>query len=124
MPEEIMEPIKKRGRKPKKWDGEKANTIQAMAQYGMPQKAIAGAVGLSVTTLNKLYREELEAGSTAANMKVAQSLYESCVVERNVAAQIFWMKTRCGWKETQRVETQEVKSAEVQVIRIPDNGRD
>jgi hypothetical protein len=34
-----------------------------------------------------------------ATAMVAQSLYQNAVSKNNVAAQIFWLKTRGGWRE-------------------------
>ena len=34
-----------------------------------------------------------------ANLKVAQSLFQMATNGKNVAAAIFWMKARAGWRE-------------------------
>ena len=39
-----------------------------------------------------------------ATAKVAQSLYRMATEGNNVAAAIFWMKARAGWREKQQVE--------------------
>ena len=36
---------------------------------------------------------------TEANAKVAQSLFQMATQGKNVAAAIFWMKARAGWRE-------------------------
>src|SRR6185503_12562897 len=45
------------------------------------------------------YRDELDLGTTKANAQVAGFLFNSAR-NGNVSAQIFWLKTRAGWKET------------------------
>ena len=72
--------------------------VEAMAGYGIPQKAIARVMGLADKTLSKYYADELANGSTKATSKVAESLYRNAV-DGNVSAQIFWMKARAGWSE-------------------------
>ena len=36
---------------------------------------------------------------TEANVRVAQALYKNAVQNENVAAQIWWTKSRMGWKD-------------------------
>ncbi len=39
-----------------------------------------------------------------ATAKVAQSLFHTATVDKNVAAAIFWMKARAGWREKHEVQ--------------------
>ena len=59
--------------------------------------------GISIVTLHRHYRKELDHGRHQVNIKVVQSLYKAAV-EGNVTAQIFWAKTRLGWREKSEVE--------------------
>jgi len=58
-------------------------------------------------TLTKHFKNEIEAGRLKANVKVANALYRNATEPSNsaphgnIAAQIFWLKTRCGWSESQ-----------------------
>jgi hypothetical protein len=72
-----------------------------MSGYGVPEEGIAKAMQISPHTLRKYYRDELDHGMTKANSAVAQSLYKKALGEgsSSVTACIFWLKTRCGWKE-------------------------
>ena len=54
---------------------------------------------LDAKTLRKHFRSELDRGSIEANIKVAQTLFTMATVDKNVAAAIFWMKARAGWRE-------------------------
>lgn len=76
--------------------------VEAMVGYGVPVEHLAPLVGISQSTINKYYREELDSGTAKANAKVAQSLYQKALGDNtsSVAAAIFWLKTRAGWKET------------------------
>ncbi|WP_156995238.1 hypothetical protein [Elstera litoralis] len=49
-------------------------------------------------TLTKCFRDELSQGLEKANALVAQSLFQSALAGNNTA-QIFWLKTRAGWRE-------------------------
>ena len=75
--------------------------VEAMAGYGIPQPAIARVLGISVDTLQKYFRDELDVGAIKANAKVAESLFKKATSDSlgSVTAAIFWLKVRCGWKE-------------------------
>jgi hypothetical protein len=49
--------------------------------------------------LRRHYRKELDRGAVEATAKVAQSLFQMATVDKSVAAAIFWMKARAGWRE-------------------------
>jgi hypothetical protein len=90
-----------------------------MAAYGIPETEIAKVLGVSPTTLRKYCREELDTGSTRANAKVAEFLYNGIVgtapfeEERSrVASAMFWLKTRAHWKETSIHQHQELPPEE------------
>ncbi|WP_244408254.1 hypothetical protein [Roseomonas fluvialis] len=70
-----------------------------MAGFGVPHTDIATFLGIDAKTLRKHFREELDRGTTEANAKVAQSLFQMATQGKNVAAAIFWMKARAGWRE-------------------------
>lgn len=75
--------------------------VKMLAAMGIPQADIARVVGVSQRTLTKHYKAELETGGIEANAKVAQSLFKQATDPQkpNVAAGIFWLKTRAGWRE-------------------------
>jgi hypothetical protein len=70
-----------------------------MAGFGVPQEDMATHLGIDAKTLRKRFRAELDRGMVEANLKVAQSLFQMATQGRNVAAAIFWMKARAGWRE-------------------------
>lgn len=75
--------------------------VKTMAGMGLTQDEICAIVGISKPTLHKYYREELDAGAAEANAAVAQSLFKQATNKEkpNVAAAIFWMKARAGWRD-------------------------
>lgn len=82
--------------------------VQGYAACGTPEADIARLVGIDPKTLRKHYRDELDLAHLQANAKVAQSLYATAIDKtagiKHVTAAIFWLKTRAGFRETDRVE--------------------
>jgi hypothetical protein len=79
--------------------------VEQLSAFGIRQEdmcvMIEGANGRPITakTLRKYFERELAEGAVKANVKAAQALFKQ--VERgSVAAIIFWLKTRGGWKES------------------------
>ena len=78
---------------------EQRRTVKAMAGLGVPHEGIAILLEVDPKTLRKYFQSELDRGSVEATAKVAQSLFHMATVDKNVAAAIFWMKARAGWRE-------------------------
>ena len=83
---------------------ERRQVVEAMTGGGTTQAELARIFDIDEKTLRKHFREELDGGVTRANAAVAGGLFHNAVVKLNVTAQIFWLKTRAGWKETQVFE--------------------
>jgi len=83
-------------------DSTQRRQIEAMAAYGLPEAGIARIVGIEARLLRRHYGEELDTGQLKATARVAESLFRRATSEgpQSVAAAIFWLKTRAGWKET------------------------
>lgn len=77
--------------------------VEALAGYGVRQDEIALYLDIDPKTLRSHYREQLDKGVVKANVSVARSLHKQAV-EGNVAAAIFWLKSRAGFREKQEVE--------------------
>lgn len=82
---------------------ESKQLVASMASLGIPQEDIAKVVGVTAKTLRKHYGEELEVSAAKANAAVGGALY-SAAMSGDVRAQIFWCKTRLGWREVNRHE--------------------
>lgn len=82
---------------------EERKLVEKMAACGIPHAQISKVIGKDLKTIYKFCRDELDTAMAKANANVAAALYQSAI-KGNVAAQIFWCKTRLGWKETQVVE--------------------
>ena len=83
--------------------------VSALSSFGTPREDIAKYVKISVDTLNKYYKEELESSAIKANNTVGKYLFH--LASGNAlkdgathgdcrTAAIFWAKTRMGWRET------------------------
>jgi hypothetical protein len=83
---------------------EQRRTVRAMSGFGIPQADIATYLRVDPKTLRKHFRDELDLGSIEATSKVAQSLFRMATEGHNVAAAIFWMKARAGWREKHDIE--------------------
>lgn len=93
-----------RGGVPYQPTDEQRRLVKVMSGFGIPQQDIASQIGVDAKTLRKHFREELDRGMTEANMRVAQSLFNMATTGGSVAAAIFWMKARAGWREKHEVE--------------------
>src|SRR3990167_609908 len=72
--------------------------VAALNSFGNTQEEIASYLDICVDTLYKYYKYELKTAVIKANAKVAQSLYNKAVNQDDLAAQIFWLKTRGRWR--------------------------
>jgi hypothetical protein len=105
--------------------------VRSLAARGVPQDDIAKIVGCDPKTLRKRCRDELDRGMAEANSKVIGALFDNALAG-NVAAQIFWAKSRAGWRESKEPESKEpenlIQGTAVTltspVVILPDNHRD
>ena len=86
-------------------------TVKALSGYGVPQEDIAVHIDVDAKTLRKHYRRELDRGTIEANAKMAQTLFTMATVDKSVAAAVFWMKARGGWREKPLPDEEPVDSA-------------
>ena len=75
--------------------------VETLAGYGVPQDGIAKLLKISVSTLTRHFREELEDGVLKANAAVAGNLFRIATGDGKAAATaaFFWLKTRARWRE-------------------------
>ena len=77
--------------------------VLALAGFGTRHDDIAIYIGITKKTLYKNYREELDTGAIKANSAVAKTLYK-LAIDGDSRSCMFWLKTRAGWRETDRHE--------------------
>lgn len=94
----------KTGRPPYEPTAQNRTWVKLAAAGGIEQAHMAGALGITRNTLRKYYKGELANGSTDANVQVVGALFKKATSGANVIAQIWWTKSRMGWKEITTVE--------------------
>ncbi len=77
--------------------------VRTLSGFGARNEDIAQYIGITKATLEKYYAEELKNGKVKANAAIAETLFKKAR-DGNITACIFWLKTRAGWRETQKVE--------------------
>lgn len=76
--------------------------VAALSSFGITQVQAAAYIGISTCTLTKYYRDELDRALVDKTVAVANALFRNAVERNNVTAQIFFLKTRAGWREVDR----------------------
>ena len=91
-------------------------TVQLHATVGTRQEVIADLLGIDPKTLRLYYREELDFATAKANAQIGGALFKKAK-NGDTAAQIFWMKTRAGWKEKMDVDMNVGGNLTLQIVR-------
>lgn len=83
--------------------------VEEYAQVCDSDEQIALALGISYATLRRRkadseqFEQAIKRGKAKANVFVGGKLMQK-IKAGDTASIIFYMKTRCGWKETQKIE--------------------
>lgn len=86
--------------------------VEAYAAVGVPHHDLCKIIGISIKTLLKYYRSELDTGKAKANAQVAKSLFKQAM-DGNTSAAIFWLKAQAGWTEKQVIERLDIHKMEI-----------
>lgn len=81
--------------------------VKALFSFGNTQEQISTYLDIDVKTLLKYYRRELDIAVIQANAQVAKRLYHKAVIQDDLSAQIFWLKTRARWRTDDPVNIQD-----------------
>ena len=106
-----MNKPKKVGRKKIKLnDKETLNKIVELGSQGLTSGQIARCLGVSWSTIDRRRKEfeeiddAIKKGEALGVSRVANALYESATIDKNVTAQIFYLKNRSeNWSDRQEV---------------------
>ena len=106
-----MNKPKKPGRKKIKLnDKETLNKIVELGSQGLTSGQIARCLGVSWSTIDRRRKEfeeideAIKKGEALGVSRVANALYESAIIDKNVTAQIFYLKNRSeNWSDRQEV---------------------
>ncbi len=84
---------------------EQRRTVKAMSGFGVPHEGIAILLGIDAEdpaqALPRRAGPRLGRGDGQGRRR---RLFHMATVDKNVAAAIFWMKARAGWREKHEVE--------------------
>lgn len=98
---------------------ESRQLVQAYCWSGLTQERIASHLGISVPTLTKHYRDELDHGKEKMLAKVASTIFGIATQTRDLkaslTASIFILKTQGGWRENADTKTDDGNNREVEV---------
>jgi predicted ArsR family transcriptional regulator len=101
--------------------------VRYLAGVGVRQDDIAKMVGCAPKTLRKHLRDDLDRGVAEANATISGYLFTAAKAG-NIAAIIFWLKTRAHWREqmapNDQISDTNAESNSRVVVVLPDNGRD
>jgi hypothetical protein len=99
--------------------------VRHLAGLGVPQDDIAKIVGCAPKTLRKRFRDELDRGVAETNAMISGFLFNAAKAG-NIAAIIFWLKTRAHWRERAAADSPNANAGSTSdaVLVLPDNSRD
>jgi len=101
--------------------------VRFLAARGLRQTDIAKMIGCrDPKTLRRHFRDELDLGTAEVNVEVAGYLLNAAK-GGSVAAAIFWLKSRAGWREKEPekpIPNSDAEQNSHTIIGLPDNNRD
>ncbi len=74
--------------------------VRELAAIGMSDDDIASQLRLAVSKLRKIFKLELENGAAEGREQALRNLHSIAMSGKNLAALTFWIKARCGWRDT------------------------
>jgi hypothetical protein len=83
---------------------EQQEQVRSWATIGCSHDDIAASLNMPLKRLQKLFRRELELGEAEGRHQVLEKLHQLVVKGESVTATIFWVKSRCGWRDTGAAE--------------------
>jgi hypothetical protein len=84
---------------------EQRRKVKSLSACGIEPDDIAKYIGISEKTLEKYYGKDILRGKVEANASVGKALFEMATHLGEVAAAIFWAKTRGSFREHQETAT-------------------
>lgn len=93
---------------------ELANQIGLLVAIGTTHEQIARILRMSLETLHKAYRDELDLGSARAGAVVGGKIFEAAKRGEQWACTL-WAARRMGWKETSAQEISGANGAPLKV---------
>lgn len=92
------------------WTPQQAAQAESLSGYGLNNPQIAAFFGCSLRTWEKAIsitpaiKEAMESGRAKAAAAVTRTAYDLATSGKCPPMTMFWLKTRLGWREVERVE--------------------
>jgi len=112
-----VKPVKKALKNEHKPTKPLRDTVKLHAMVGTPQEIISDILNIDSKTLRKHYRAELDQSLALANATIGGSLFNKAK-KGDTAAQIFWLKTRAGFREQEREKEKQNDPSEMLAIAV------
>jgi hypothetical protein len=74
--------------------------VRNWASTGAAEEDIAVQLDIPVKRVRKLFRRELQLGEAGGKQRVLDKLHEVATSGSNITAMIFWVKSKCGWRDS------------------------
>jgi hypothetical protein len=83
--------------------------VRDLASFGMSEADIANQLKLPLETVNRIFKRALQTGGATGREQALRQLYDLAVSGKNLPALLFWIKARCGWRDTGKPDEQPTK---------------
>jgi hypothetical protein len=95
-----------------------AKQIAEMIALGISAEKISKILKISLPLLTLYYEHEIDVTEALVNAKVAKVALDQATSGRDTLATQFWLKSRAGWLEKQRVELTGADGGAIEVAAI------
>ena len=94
---------KSSGRPPHSPTTKSREEVSLLTAFGVRQEDVADMLNITLPTLHKHYKEELNLGAVKANARVSKTLYRMALSGKNTEATKFWLRCRARWRDVDAV---------------------
>lgn len=105
--------------------------VERMAAVGLTFKQIAAFFGMSELELKRRKKaserldQAIEQGKAKGVAKVANTLFDLAITDKNIIATLFYLKTVGGWREADKIKPSDEDDPAHRVqVNLPHNFRD
>ena len=92
--------------------------VSALLSFGNTKLQICEYLNICEDTLDKYYDYEKRTAVVRANANVAKRLYNKAVAQDDLAAQIFWLKTRGRWRTADQIRDDDSNTIDDSIERM------
>jgi hypothetical protein len=79
--------------------------VRRLASIGLSDDDIGSQLHLPSRKLQKVFQLELKEGAAEGRELALQTLYDRALTGENLGALTFWVKARCGWRDTGTIQS-------------------